>query len=334
MKIAVLVCFFGVVALRVLVADSFPPVAALAFSPENNHLLLSRHRSVQVESLQAEGRSRIIASALPRIMDIDCSADQRWVAVAGGIPAEKGGVEIFTWPEMESINVDFCAQDVATGVAFHPDSSELALVTMDHSVRVFALNEHGTLTLRHQFQDHSGPVLSVAYHPDGRRLVTAGADRTLKVRDLKTGNLIATLHQHTGAVHDLDFRQGNALMKGDEIQCASAGEDGTVRIWQPVTGRMLRIIRNQQGPVLCVRYLPNGVHLLAAGRQGVVRMIDSDSDEVLYQWQAHSDWIYRMALNGDGTLLATGSWGGEFRIWELQGTTTKPWRRPAPTVAE
>jgi WD40 repeat protein len=31
----------------------------------------------------------------------------------------------------------------------------------------------------------------------------------------------------------------------------------------------------------------------------------------------HNDWVYSLAFSPDGTRLASGSWDGEVRLWEV-----------------
>ena len=101
-------------------------------------------------------------------------------------------------------------------------------------------------------------------------------------------------------------------------------QDKTVRVWQPAIGRMVRIVRAHAGAIFAVAYSPDGARLYSAGQEGIVRVIDGDSDQVLQQWQAHEDWIYALALNASGTMLATGDWKGKVKLWDL--------REPAPKL--
>jgi len=76
-------------------------------------------------------------------------------------------------------------------------------------------------------------------------------------------------------------------------------------------------------------FTPDGRGLFSAGEEGIVRRIDANSDAVLNECRASSDWIYSLAISPDGRTLATGDWKGETRLWivgerELTPFETKP----------
>src|SRR6185503_15970678 len=94
-------------------------------------------------------------------------------------------------------------------------------------------------------------------------------------------------------------------------------DDRTARIWQPEIGRMVRIIRGHRGPVFALAFAPDGLSLFTAGKEGVIRRFDADSDTLLSEWPAHTDWIYALAISPDGAKLASGDWSGKVQLHNL-----------------
>ena len=93
---------------------------------------------------------------------------------------------------------------------------------------------------------------------------------------------------------------------------------------------MVRIVRGHMGPVFTVAYAPEGSALFSAGGEGVVRMIDPDSDAVLREWKGSDDWIYALAVSPDGKSLATADWTGTVKLWGLgKDRTILQWRYPS-----
>ena len=80
---------------------------------------------------------------------------------------------------------------------------------------------------------------------------------------------------------------------------------------------MVRIVRGHDEPIFALAYSPDGAALYSAGKNGVVRRLDTESDEVLKHWDAHPEPIYSMAISPDNQSLVTGDWKGTVKIWKL-----------------
>ena len=60
------------------------------------------------------------------------------------------------------------------------------------------------------------------------------------------------------------------------------------------------------------------VSIFSAGKEGIIRRFDADSDTLLAEWPAHTDWIYALAISPDGSMLASGDWSGAVQLHELR----------------
>ena len=233
------------------------------------------------------------------------------LAVAGGTPAVGGEVHLLDWATGRVLQRITNHTDLCTAVEFSPDGTLLGIAAADHQARVWA-REGQSYQEAFTLSGHAGPVLAIAFGPNGERVVTASADRSVKVWKTRDGTLERTFNNHTDGVHALAFRPQPA---GEgPIMCASGGEDRTVRIWQPGIGRMVRIIRGHDGPVFALAYHPQATALFSAGLEGIIRQLDPDSDAILAEWPAHTDWIYALAVSPDGSRLASGDWKGKVEM--------------------
>jgi WD40 repeat protein len=203
-------------------------------------------------------------------------------------------------------------KDLVTCLAPSPDGQWLAMGSADHTATIHSLATNAPPNPA-QLLGHSGPVLALVFTPDSESIITASADRSIKIWTLE-GELVRSFNHHTENVHALAIRPRH---DSGPVECASGSSDGTVRIWQPAIGRMVRIIRGHSGPVFTLAYSPKGTSLFSAGKEGVLRQLDVASDEILAIQPAHSDAIYSLATSPTGRILASGDWTGTVKLWNL-----------------
>jgi WD40 repeat protein len=316
-------------------ATAAGPVAALAFSPDGSALAVAAGGGVELRSPRDGSVLRRIPYDLARIMAVAFHPRAQVLAAGGGAPGESGAVVLADWRTGAARARLDGAGDVITGVVYGAEGSLLAAASADGSVRVLRTGESGAQAEEaFRLAGHTGPVLAVAFSLDGKLLVTAGADRSVKVWSADGGTLLRSLNHHGGAVHALAFRPappGEAAGAADAetAVCATGSDDRTVRVWQPASGRMVRIVRRHEGAVLALAYARDGESLYSAGAEGILRRIDAASDEVRGEWPAGGDWIYALALSPDGKTLASGDWAGGVKLWEVG----KEGLKPAPGAA-
>jgi WD40 repeat protein len=299
--------------LLLIVCGKMPaaPVTALAFSPDGASLVAAAGDKVLLRSPDTGDALDSIPCAGMRVATLAFSPDGTLLAVGGGTPGEKGEIRLLDWPRRKWLGAFAANHDIITSVAFSPDGQRLASACADNTARIHVIEDRGQrLTEQRVLTGHSGSVQAVAFSPDGTLLVTASMDRSIKVWSAADGKLLRSLGQHTDAIQCLAFRP----LSAGQPQCATAGDDRTVRIWQPAIGRMVRIVRGHESPVLALAFAPDGRSLFSAGQEGIVRQIDADSDAVLSQWQASTDWIHHLAISPDGRHLATGDWAGHVSV--------------------
>jgi WD40 repeat protein len=294
------------------------------FSPDGSLLVVGHQNSVVICAAANGAERRVLPVKLSRVTAVTFANDGKLLAVAGGVPGVSGKVILWDFKKDVTVAEIGGFEDLATAVAFSPDG-RLAIASADKSAQVYQLLDGGARPQRlATLTSHAGPVLSLTFSPDGASVVTASADRSLKVWDASAGKLLHTLSNHTDVIHSVIARPAVPRREGANVNgqlppwsCASAADDKTVRIWQPGIGRMVRIVRRHDAPALALAYARDGKTLFSAGVEGVMRIIDAESDQILFEWKGHDDWIYALAVSPDGTRMASGDWAGNVRMWEV-----------------
>src|SRR5262249_3122675 len=128
---------------------------------------------------------------------------------------------------------------------------------------------------------HTDKVTSVAFSPDGKQLATASPDRTVKVWDAETGKELRTLQAYTDTIGKVLYNAevGSVAYSPDGKRLASASADGIVRLWDPLTGKLLFAIRGRSAPIGRVVFSPDGKHLASASSDMTVKVWDAETGQ-------------------------------------------------------
>lgn len=291
---------------RVVLGDA-PPITAVAIDEPNGQTIEGSQAGLVVRSWPELTLSKFLPTQLEHIHDIALSPDGTILAVAGGIPAESGAVELYRWPSGELWKRLEPHKDLVYSVAWRSDSKQFALASADKTVTTFVT---ATAQCAEVLEGHSRPVLAAEFLPGEQGLLTAGVDESLRfwVRSQtapESAVLKRTFTNHTRQVVDLALRPAH---QDAPPVIASIGEDNTVRLWQPTIGRMMRFARLESAPQ-AVCWVYDGNSIAVACRDGKVRIVDPDTVEVKLELDALSGSAYCIAMDSRGWILVGGAGG-------------------------
>ncbi|MBM3981128.1 MAG: WD40 repeat domain-containing protein [Planctomycetes bacterium] len=215
------------------------------------------------------------------------------------------------------------------------------------------------------FRGHTGAVCALAFSPDRCLLASAAADGSARVWDVAsskpgeracvrkpdgfravafgpTGRTVALGSASAGTVwlYDVTDKEPKELMalrggKGyvsavafapDGKTVAGAGEDFTLRVWEPVPvfrGEPRALLLGHTRPVSAVAFAPDGLTVATAALDSTARLwtmsrIRSSQRAVL----PHPAEVTGAAFTPDGKQLVTAARDGTARLWDA--TAIKP----------
>jgi RNA polymerase sigma factor (sigma-70 family) len=152
----------------------------------------------------------------------------------------------------------------------------------------------------------AAPAAARADEPD------KGDDGALAESPLPAGafaRLGTSRFRHAHIVSNLAYTpDGKMIVSGSHL--------GTVRFWDPATGKELRVLAAHDGGVIGLAFSPDGKMMATGSWDRTIRLWDTATWTLLRTLQGHNSEVSRLAFSPEGKVLASGSQDGTARLWD------------------
>jgi WD40 repeat protein len=194
--------------------------------------------------------------------------------------------------------------DKIKGVVFSPDGQLLASSSDDKNIRLWKMPSG---KLQRILPGHKATVYDLAFTRTAPQLISASLDTTMRIWDVQSGVTLRVLQGHTRAV--------NSLVIQDE-QLFSVGDDGKLMRWD-ITLPYQSLFALEEQPAT-VAISPDVNYVAVGFEEGTLNFYALPSLQLIWQQQEiHQREITRLTFSPDGAWLASASYDGFIKLWEV-----------------
>jgi WD40 repeat protein len=301
-----------------------PPITTLAFTAGGQTLWTASLSGIDLWSwpqLTHRLRCNLDGDHVTRLRG---APDNQHLVAVGGSPGESGKIWRFEatgqlqWQQQLS-------DDMLTDVAWSQDGRYLAATDL-HGQLHWLLAETGAPLAPPA--SHAGGLLGVACLP-GDQVVVGGLDHSLQLHTrIGSPEPQRGMTQHTGPVVALESGPSSIEAVPSPMRLpprsaagspwlVSIGGDRTVRLWQPLLGRLVRFYRLPAAQPTCLAWSEPHGGILVGDSSGQLSMIEPASGRLRWSGSVGDSWHFAIAPHPTTAVIVFGATRGRIFVAHL-----------------
>ncbi len=283
-------------------------VQYLAVSPDGKRLLTgSGDRTARLWDLTTNKEIRSFSFGIHAAGAVAFAPDGKVLACGGGAASSDNVVKLFdadSGMELRTLGKKLLA---VKSLAFSPDGKRLAAAAAMDKILVWdAANGAEQPPLVHPGQS----AVTVAFRPDGK-LVSGHFDGTMRL-----WNVDASVEANSVAVTS---RSSHTLtLSADGGAVLTGGADKTTRLFDPLSGKLLRACEGPPTQAFAVALSPDGRWVAAAGGDAKVYLFEASTGKPVAAAPGHASFVFALKFSPDGKRLYSGSGDTTVLVWEVR----------------
>lgn len=286
------------------------PILALAFSPDGTELAASGYHEVTLWNPSDGVLLRRIKNIAQQTQALAFGPDGSLLAAAGGTPGRLGEIKLLDLKNNPAKTLA-TTTDFLLALAFSPDGKRLVVGGADNTIRLFDVASGKE---ERRIEQHADWVVGLDFSPNGAQFASASRDKTARLFDTKTGELEETYDGHGQPVFGVAFSQNGKRV-------LSAGRDKEIHAWSTNDAKKAFEISGSDGDVL--RLLVQDDHLFSCSSDRIrLHKLGDKKAELVRTLTGHRDVVYALAFHAPTKRLASGSFDGEVRVWDIESGNT------------